>query len=520
MVAKRRFEWRVNADSFPVMRSLICLAWLVFAIPVTVSAAFAMDYIAFTRGEVTTCPARSGEEAPPRFDAPGCASMHLGQIDPQGRMIWVRMHLPVSEAALDAPMPLGVFVLAKASSEAYLNGVRLGANGLPGATRASERPGRMDVVFPVPRGLLSAGDNELVLRMSAQNGFLRLYAPVHAVYLGHYAQPQAAGLRQRWPALITFGELLAGAFYFAATAAGGEARRASALLALMGVSAAAQLFFEVSRALYAYAYPFHDFRLVAILGLAALFGLCLAAHIVWTFAPPRRVLTLAVITVLTLAGIMFAPGFDEKTANAVLTPALTCAVAAGIWTFQRRPRAGLYLAALIGFSAAIIIAPRFFLDVAFYYIVSALMFFLFVQHALAFAEERRARRSEAERASRLELVLEQTRKSEQAQTIKVASAGRIEHVPTSEIVYAKGAGDYVELRLQNGREILHNGSLSDLEASMPATFLRVHRSYIANTSFIQSLKRDPSGAGVLQFITGDEAPVSRRIMPKVRAALD
>ena len=49
--------------------------------------------------------------------------------------------------------------------------------------------------------------------------------------------------------------------------------------------------------------------------------------------------------------------------------------------------------------------------------------------------------------------------------------------------------------------------------------LRVHRSHIVNTAFVDALERDPSGVGRLLLSNGAAVPVSRRIMPKVRSAL-
>ena len=99
------------------------------------------------------------------------------------------------------------------------------------------------------------------------------------------------------------------------------------------------------------------------------------------------------------------------------------------------------------------------------------------------------------------------------------SAGKVNLVPVNDIAYLKGAGDYVELNLVNGVQVLHYDSLNDLEKSLPTTFLRIHRSYIVNTTLIQSLERSSSGVGTLKLSNNDEVPVSRRIMPKVRKEL-
>ena len=62
-------------------------------------------------------------------------------------------------------------------------------------------------------------------------------------------------------------------------------------------------------------------------------------------------------------------------------------------------------------------------------------------------------------------------------------------------------------------------ALAGLEAELPETFLRVHRSHIVNTAFVSALERDTGGVGRLTLSQGQEVPVSRRIMPKVRTAL-
>jgi hypothetical protein len=68
----------------------------------------------------------------------------------------------------------------------------------------------------------------------------------------------------------------------------------------------------------------------------------------------------------------------------------------------------------------------------------------------------------------------------------------------------KAAGDYVGVHY---------------EASLPAAFLRVHRSHIVNTSFVSALERDASGVGRRILPNGLDLPMSRRILPKVRSAL-
>ena len=133
--------------------------------------------------------------------------------------------------------------------------------------------------------------------------------------------------------------------------------------------------------------------------------------------------------------------------------------------------------------------------------------------------ESKQRRHEQTRADRLELAFDQAKERGQATVISIKSAGKMERVPTDEIIHCQGASGYCEINIRGGREILHSVSLTEMEKTLPATFLRVHRSHLVNTAFVEALTRDPAGTGLLKLTDGSEIPVSRRVMPAVRQAL-
>ena len=92
-------------------------------------------------------------------------------------------------------------------------------------------------------------------------------------------------------------------------------------------------------------------------------------------------------------------------------------------------------------------------------------------------------------------------------------------MPLGDIVAVVGADDYVELRLTNGRKLLHSARLDRLEAELPASFLRVHRSVIANLAQVRGLERD-GGRVRLLMDEGAPLPISRNRLATVRDALD
>lgn len=503
-------------------RMNIRIALIVFLMLAGARAAFAADYIAIPYGAMASvCPAGESDE-PPNFDEPECTKTPLQDIDPQGRHIWLRLVFDVDASKLPETAPVGLFVSAKTSSAAWLNGAYLGANGAPGADPPSERPGRMDAVFYVPHDAVRDGENELVMRMSAQHGFLHLNYPIHWLVLGRYADPSRAILGAYWPSMITFGAFLLSAIYFGVS----TFRRAasnSGLLLLLSLLAIAQLALETARGLIPYAYPFHDLRLVLITACAAAFGLCLFFHTVRRFLERRRTPVLLAGAAATALAVILPSGFDAKAVFGLMAPTALSAAIAIQAALGKQPSARAYaiaLALFIGLALLLFfVSSAYFLDFGFFYCVAGLLLFLIGQQAALFAKERALHLDAADRARRLELALAQARQKDAPERLTLQSAGKTEIVNAAAIVYVKGAGDYAEITLGDGKRKLYLAKLHELESALPQTFLRVHRSYLVNTDYVQSLTRQSSGVGALLLKTGDEVPVSRRILPQVRSAL-
>jgi hypothetical protein len=260
--------------------------------------------------------------------------------------------------------------------------------------------------------------------------------------------------------------------------------------------------------------------MLAVLALSAGFGLCLAGHVIATFGGARRRLLFAVAAIAGLAAAAAMKGYDGKSAMAIFAPTAVSLGVASWAALRRRPQAGAYAAALALFAGLIFFSPDRFLDTYFFYEVAALLLAVFVLQAVARERERQALAGERARARQLEDALARAKAGEGRDAVlKIVGAGAIDIVRMSDIVYCKGAGDYAELRLNDGRDVLHGEALSRLETALPANFLRVHRSYIVNTDYVRGLRREANGAGVLALSTGGEAPVSRRTMPEVRRSL-
>jgi DNA-binding LytR/AlgR family response regulator len=132
--------------------------------------------------------------------------------------------------------------------------------------------------------------------------------------------------------------------------------------------------------------------------------------------------------------------------------------------------------------------------------------------------EKSLRASEEQQVLKLQFKLQQIQQQQTPSKLKITSAGKIELVPTQNIIYCKASGDYVELFLRDNKQILFSGSLKSMEEQLPSTFVKVHRSFIVNlddVTAITTLKNNNNSA-TLVLTNGDEIPISRRFLPQVR----
>ncbi len=491
---------------------LLCTLWLS-------AAAVAAANTAIVQSNVTVCPAATVSMQPPSFTAPDCVITNAFEIDPQGKLIWVKASIVLRETKGPLGQPLSLYVSGKMASAFYLNGQFVGRNGKPGLDAASETPGLMDAQLYPPQTLFRLGNNEIVFLASSHHGYLRLSTPVHAIAISVPTEIKNTFLQHYWPSLLTLGVFILGSLYFGITAFVGGSRMRALTLSVICAFAAAQLITEVYRGLSAYAYPVHDIRLILITVFSAGFGLSVAFHVLNAFNSKYFWVIITGATLLSLIGAFFSVGLDRKAEMAMLLPLMVSLAATALWSYQRRPRAFVYFLSLLLFVVAIRMFPSLFLDVLFFNLVAVFLLFLFAEQALAMAKEAERRRIEEARANRLELALEQAQQKEEASVIIVKSAGRMEHISTDRLCYCRGADGYSEIKLIDDREVLHAATLAEMEETLPSTFLRVHRSYLVNTAFVKSLTRDVAGTGILTLTNGSEIPVSRRTMPQVRQAL-
>ncbi|MEM9233852.1 MAG: hypothetical protein AAGA69_06385, partial [Pseudomonadota bacterium] len=296
---------------------------LLLGVLILSSGAHAFPLTGIETDEIVVCVAQQTETPPLSFDGPDCERTSPWEVDPQGRAIWLRAPVYVPEDVDISAGPVGLFVSIKASSRAWMNGEALGANGRPSLVVQDEIPGQLDQVYFVPGGTLKQGWNEVVLLLSGHHSLIRLSHPLHQAYLGPYDPARMRILDHYWPSLMSFGVFVLGALFFGTMALLGEDRRGSGILAVTSLAACGQLMAEITRGVWSYPYPVHDIRLLLILGFALLFGASILAWSMSRFSIGRlSMIVVGVTALITLCFVIFAPGFDGKTAAAIFFPGL------------------------------------------------------------------------------------------------------------------------------------------------------------------------------------------------------
>jgi DNA-binding LytR/AlgR family response regulator len=93
--------------------------------------------------------------------------------------------------------------------------------------------------------------------------------------------------------------------------------------------------------------------------------------------------------------------------------------------------------------------------------------------------------------------------------LSIQKKGRQLLIDINQLIYIKGARVYTELYLRNDTTEIHNKSLDKLEQLLPARFVRIHKSYIADMKQSKGILTQSGGKYTLVLNSGEELPISR-----------
>lgn len=485
-----------------------------------ISPSYASTLISINNSEVITCPAEAKPSAlPDDFTDDSCRTLSFYQVDPQHKHLWVKATINLPIDYLELQQPSAFYLFARTSSEIYFNGVSIGQNGTPSSHANDEFVGKMDARFYVPKGLLKAGENEVVMRLSSHHGLFHLASPMHFAGFGEYQSSLQFFQNNMLVLLFLLGVLLLGTVYLATLTTGSSRDRSKQLLFVMAFCVIGQIVCELARGLFNYDYPLHDLRLTLVLLFALGFGLCLLAFCLRKVALKKQGTWMLFGAASTVGLIWLVPGFDLKTLAAIIIPSVIANVVLA-WHYWKKRNApiGNYLIVVSVFNLVALANLPEFHDTLFYVVVSGLMILLSTKQAHELLISKAEIAEEQKQIAKLELSLAQAQQKHVSTKLTLTSTGQTQVLATSSILFCKAAGDYVEIYVVDNKQHLFTGSLKQISEQLPETFMRVHRSYIVNLDHVASLTSNPRDVKSHSrlVVGGHDVPVSRRLLPQVR----
>lgn len=299
----------------------------------------------------------------------------------------------------------GLLFKVVASYDLYWDGRLIARNGRVSATSEDEGPGSVDALFQIPSDLLEPGPHVVALRMSSWNtGFP---SPTYALNWS-WGNFRTMLLQRSRTALLSV--MAVGAALVAAIVMGLLwllAGRRRALLILSGLFLCVGMLqaLQAWRWLFDYRYDWHYPRLVVITALTTAMAVLLPAFLLehfnlrkrgWAYGPLAIFLTHAWVTgefYNRISLYVCAVGFS-----------VALGVAAGA-AWRRRRGAGFAGGGMAVSVVALALAPRDFLDHAFFLSAGPALLGLLIAVVLQLREERREAQRAVLTAARLEIEL-------------------------------------------------------------------------------------------------------------------
>lgn len=103
--------------------------------------------------------------------------------------------------------------------------------------------------------------------------------------------------------------------------------------------------------------------------------------------------------------------------------------------------------------------------------------------------------------------------------IAVRRYGRIDLVPVDDLAYVEGADKYSELVLANGQRSFHDQCLGRLEATLPRSFVRIHKSYLVRFPLVARLLVLRGSRYFAVLKNGQRLPVGRSRYAQIKSRL-
>jgi two-component system LytT family response regulator len=120
------------------------------------------------------------------------------------------------------------------------------------------------------------------------------------------------------------------------------------------------------------------------------------------------------------------------------------------------------------------------------------------------------RRTEGERAAKLVEILPQLKAaSQKTPRIAIKTKGRVLFISPGDVCAVEAQGNYVLLQRQSGSYLLRESISAIAEKLNPYGFIRIHRSVLVNSSFVEEIQPCSTGEYVIRIKGGKEYTVTR-----------
>lgn len=440
-------------------------------------------------------------------DREDCRPISIDRLDLADPIDHVRRTVVVSPKVAASQLPLAVTLVGTMSAEVRWNGAPIGGNGVIGPDRASETAGRFHATIPIPRQVVRPGRNVVDIRMSAHHRWLPVRMPVQRIEIGYYEGRSSRELLGYWPALLTAGALLLAMIYFGVVAVVGRHRRDALILAAASASTALQLSIETSRSFVDYAYPWHIARISAIALLAATTGTLVCAYAALRFRSGRAMLVSGISVATSVVAITVLPSFDARAWACLAAAGLICLLCAASAARNRRDgRVGVVVALL--FTSMLFLWRADSLDRGYYLFMATLLAGLIAEQVFGLRHIYSGYDTEREHSATLQTRL---RAAENAGNliVSIQDGSTIHRLLEKDIVQITAADDFCEVKLTSRSPLLVSGTMKALAMSLPARFLRVHKSHIVNLVHVAGVNPRPGGGHQLVLEDGSIMPVGR-----------
>ena len=97
--------------------------------------------------------------------------------------------------------------------------------------------------------------------------------------------------------------------------------------------------------------------------------------------------------------------------------------------------------------------------------------------------------------------------------------GRIDLISVDDLLYVEGADKYTELVLANGQRNFHDKALGLMEATLPHSFVRIHKSYLVRFTMVSRLLVLKGSRYFAELKNGQRLPVGRSRYENIKSRL-